>query len=346
MPATRLTRNGWIDKALQLSPRLLNTGRTRVRRLLGAFGRIRAWLSTPGLWKKRARAPREERFITGAYANHAGHRAYKLYIPSAYQNKPLPLVVMLHGCKQTPDDFALGTRMNVLAEENSCLVVYPAQPLSANISRCWNWFIPRHQRRGDGEPSLIAGITQKIMRDYAVDPRRIYVAGLSAGAAAAIILARTYSDIYAAVGVHSGPLPGSANNFASARLVMRHGKSPSVGAANLSADAAPSIVPTIVFHGDRDNKVHPRNGEHVLNRYSAGIALERKLRHGKIPNGHSFTQTLYLNASKSAVMEQWVIHGLGHAWSGGSPAGSYTDPQGPDAAREMLRFFLQHTHGS
>jgi poly(hydroxyalkanoate) depolymerase family esterase len=345
MPKTnRLTRKDQIEKAMALLLRVLRIGSTAVHHVLGRLGRIRARL--PTLWKKRRRAPLEERFITGSYANHAGHRAYKLYIPSGYRNKPLPLIVMLHGCKQSPDDFAAGTRMNVLAEENTCLVVYPAQPLAANVSRCWNWFIPRNQRRGDGEPSLIVGITRQIMRDYAVDPRRIYIAGLSAGAAAATILAKTYSDLYAAVGVHSGPFPGSANNLASARLVMRQGKFAPTSTANTSVGAALPIVPTIVFHGDQDSKVHPRNGEYVLSRSGVGMELEKKLRHGRVPNGRAYTHTLYLNASKRAVMEQWVIHGLGHAWSGGSPEGSYTDPHGPDAAREILRFFLQHTHGS
>jgi poly(hydroxyalkanoate) depolymerase family esterase len=341
--ASRLSRKSLIRKPLSLLLRALGIGSTAVNRLVGGIRRIQASLPTAGLKKTRP-ARLEERFITGSYANHAGRRAYKLFIPSGYRNKPRPLIVMLHGCKQSPEDFAAGTRMNVLAEENSCLVVYPAQPLSANVSRCWNWFIPRHQRRGDGEPSLIAGITRQVMRDYMVDRRRVYIAGLSAGAAAAAILARAYPDLYAAVGLHSGPAPGNAIKLASARPVMQRSQFAITDNANASVDTALSIIPTIVFHGDQDTKVHPRNSEDVLSRSGAGKELERRRRQGRMPSGHAFSQTLYLDASKCAVMEHWIIHGLGHAWSGGSPVGSYTDPQGPDAAREMLRFFLQHTH--
>jgi poly(hydroxyalkanoate) depolymerase family esterase len=234
--------------------------------------------------------------------------------------------------------------MNVLAEEYACLVVYPAQALSANVSKCWNWFISRHQRRGHGEASLIAGITRHVMDHYLVDRRRVYIAGLSAGAAAAAILAREYPDLYAAVGLHSGPAPVRATNFASAMLLMQQDRSPV--ADTVALDAKVSMIPTIVFHGDQDSKVHPRNSIDVLSKPGAGMAVQKAVRQDRIPNGHSYTQTTYLDASKCAVMEHWMIHGLGHAWSGGSPAGSYTDPQGPDAAREMMRFFLQHPQGS
>jgi poly(hydroxyalkanoate) depolymerase family esterase len=321
---------------------------TTLRRFLGRLGRMGASLGT-GLRKTADGVPPEGRFITGSYANHAGHRSYKLYIPSGYRGKATPLIVMLHGCTQSPDDFAAGTRMNVLAEENTCLVAYPAQPVSANASKCWNWFSPSHQRRDEGEPSLIAGITRQIMQEYAVDPKRIYIAGLSAGAAAASILAMTYPDLYAAVGVHSGLAPGTASDLASAHLAMQQGKvAASERPENVGVGVGRPIVPTIVFHGDQDTKVHPRNGDHVLGQAGAAtrIDLDKKLKHGRVPGGHAYTRTLYLDPSGSTVLEQWIIHGLGHAWSGGAAAGSYTDPRGPDAAREMLRFFLQHTHGT
>jgi len=143
-------------------------------------------------------------FSEYAYTGSAGSRRYKLFVPSVYRGQPLPLVVMLHGCTQTPDDFATGTRMNILAEERGCFVAYPAQSQKANISKCWNWFKPSDQDRDQGEPAIIAGLVRELLRTYRLDPERVYVAGLSAGGAMPVILGRTYPDMFAAVGVHSG----------------------------------------------------------------------------------------------------------------------------------------------
>jgi poly(hydroxyalkanoate) depolymerase family esterase len=287
--------------------------------------------------------PEGGQFIEATYSNTAGTRAYKVYIPSGYRGQPLPLVVMLHGCTQSPDDFAAGTRMNVLAEEHTCLVVYPAQSAEANAAKCWNWFRPSDQRRGQGEPSLIAGITRQVMRDYSVDRRRVYIAGLSAGAAAAAVVGTSYPDIYAAIGAHSGLACGAAHNIPSAFAAMRRGKvAPSAKFRDNSATFSNgSAVPTIVFHGDQDKTVHPRNGNDFVGQVSTS-KLQKKIYRGRVPGGHEYTRTLYADASGQAIFEHWDIHGAGHAWSGGSPAGSYTDPRGPDAAREMLRFFLEH----
>jgi poly(hydroxyalkanoate) depolymerase family esterase len=289
--------------------------------------------------------PEGGKFIEATYSNPAGSRAYKLYIPSRYQGQALPLVVMLHGCTQTPDDFAAGTRMNVIAEEQTCLVVYPAQPSDANPAKCWNWFRPTDQRRGQGEPSLVAGITRQVMRDYSVEPQRVYVGGLSAGAAAAVVMGATYPDLYAAIGVHSGLACGAANDLPSAFAAMRQGD---LAGASESDDISAGLgdgpaVPTIVFHGDRDTTVHPRNGNHVIARSMRTTNSQKKVHHGRIPGGHAYTRTIHTDASGRAMLEHWEIHGAGHAWSGGSTAGSYTDPRGPDAAREMLRFFLEHS---
>jgi poly(hydroxyalkanoate) depolymerase family esterase len=251
---------------------------------------------------------------------------------------------MLHGCKQSPDDFAAGTRMNTVAEETGCFVAYPAQDASANVSKCWNWFSPTDQRRDEGEPALIVGITRQIMRDYSVDPRRVCVAGLSAGAAAAAIMGMTYPDVYAAIGVHSGLACGAARDLPSAFAAMRKGDEGSRSA--LSGGGRQLPVPTIVFHGDQDRIVSPRNGDHVIAQAS-GIRsgdMARRVEHGRVPGGRSYIRTSFAAKSGEVTLEQWVIHGAGHAWSGGSPAGSYTDPKGPDAAREMLRFFLEHSH--
>jgi poly(hydroxyalkanoate) depolymerase family esterase len=309
--------------------------------LRALFERIRrrspAPVSTPDI------VPAGGKFIEATYSNPAGTRTYKLYIPSRYQGRALPLVVMLHGCTQSPDDFAAGTRMNLIAEEQTCLVVYPAQSVDANPAKCWNWFRPTDQRRGQGEPSLVAGITRQVMREYSVDPQRVYVGGLSAGAAAAAVMGATYPDLYAAIGVHSGLACGAANDLPSAFAAMRQGD---LADALRSGDISPALrdgeaVPTIVFHGDRDTTVHPRNGDRVIARSIRTMNSRKTVHRGQVPGGHAYTRTIHTDPTGRAIFEHWEIHGAAHAWSGGSSAGSYTDPRGPDATREMLRFFLE-----
>jgi poly(hydroxyalkanoate) depolymerase family esterase len=293
-----------------------------------------------------AGVPEGGRFLEKSYSNESGTRAYKLYVPSRYRGQPLPLIVMLHGCTQSPDDFAAGTRMNLRAEELNCFVAYHAQPASANPSKCWNWFRPGDQSRGRGEPSLIAGITRQVIGDYSVDEERVYAAGLSAGAAAAAILAVTYPDLYAAIGVHSGLACGSASDVASAFAAMRQSRRTTrCDAAGCSVRGVYSrTVPAIVFHGDQDSTVHPHNGDRVIAqlRELSTADLRMTVEHGRVPGGRAYTRTLHSDADGHVVFEQWLTHGAGHAWSGGSPAGSYTDPHGPDATAEMLRFFLEH----
>lgn len=295
--------------------------------------------------------PEGGQFVTKSYTNQAGTRAYKLYIPSGYRGQPLPLIVMLHGCTQTPDDFAAGTRMNALAEEHGCFVVYPAQASSANVSKCWKWFSATDQHRGQGEPSIIAGITRQVISTYSVDTQQVYIAGMSAGGAMAAIMGATYPELYAAVGVHSGLRHGSAGDLPSAFAAMQQGAAaPERHPGGVPGAASPrQVVPTIVFHGDGDTTVHPYNGDQVIGQWAstmteAGASPQTEVQRGRAPGGHAYTRTLYADARGQAILEQWLVHGAGHAWSGGSPSGSYTDPKGPDAAREMLRFFFEHPH--
>lgn len=287
------------------------------------------------------------RFISASCTNHAGTRAYKLYIPSGYKDEPLPLVIMLHGCTQNPTDFAAGTGMNTLAEENNCFVVYPAQGKGANGSQCWNWFQPGDQRRDQGEPSILADITREISRTYKVDTSRIYVAGLSAGGAMAAVMAATYPELVAAVGIHSGVPYGVAHDLPSAFNAMKRRKS-KAGVPKAQAKAPAPLgkpVPAIVFHGDHDATVHPANGDQALAQCvpAAGEKDARvETQNGTAPNGRAYTKTIVRDAQGSIVAEKWIVHGAGHAWSGGSSKGSYTDPAGPSASAEMLRFFLTH----
>jgi poly(hydroxyalkanoate) depolymerase family esterase len=282
--------------------------------------------------------PDGARFEQRSFCNAAGVRAYKLFVPSGYSGQALPLVVMLHGCTQSPDDFALGTRMNDLAEEQTFLVAYPEQSRSANAGKCWNWFNADDQRRDRGEPSLIAGITREIMQEFSVDPGRVYIAGLSAGGAAAAIMGSVYPDLYAAIGVHSGLPHGAARDMPSGFAAMRNGGSS-------QSRQKSGGVPAIVFHGDGDTTVHPSNGHGVISQSKAGADHALTVSSGVSQGGVKYTCTVHADESGRPMAEHWILHGTGHAWSGGSSAGSFTDPRGPDASREMMRFFGQHRNG-
>ena len=320
-------------------------------------------------------------FISGSFSHAALTRDYKLYLPPGHAGRPLPLVVMLHGCTQDPDDFARGTDMNERAREQGFFVLYPAQTQAANPSRCWNWFKHNHQRRGSGEAALLGAMARSVVLEHGLDARRVFIAGLSAGGAMAAIVADTHPEIFSAVGVHSGLARGAASNVMEALTAMRHGASGTThsgtgtthsgtgatlggtgtthsgtGTTLGDADVAPSPwsarmpVPTIVFHGDQDQTVHPRNAEHVVaavldSAHALGQAGDPgapapRVEHGVCAGGRSYTRAIHHAGNGAAVAEHWLIHGSGHAWSGGQTTGSYTDPAGPDATGEMLRFFF------
>jgi poly(hydroxyalkanoate) depolymerase family esterase len=279
-------------------------------------------------------------FVTRAFSNAAGSRTYKLYIPACAHARPLGLVVMLHGCKQNPDDFARGTGMNAVAERHGLLVAYPTQPPSANASACWNWFSPGNQRRDAGEPAMIAGITRQIMAAYALTRSQVFVAGLSAGGAMAAVMAETYPDLYAAVGIHSGLPYGVANDVVSAFAAMR-GEGGDANRGGRGRRAKP-LVRTIVFHGGADSVVHPSNGKRIVaaTRPEDGAGKGRRERISGGGQRRSATRTVIDDAMGDPIIEYWVVDGAGHAWSGGDSGGSYTDRHGPDASAEMVRFFL------
>jgi poly(hydroxyalkanoate) depolymerase family esterase len=300
----------------------------------------------PAWQSQNATTPPAGRFITASHSNRAGTRSYKLYVPAGADRRSFPLIVLLHGCTQNADDFAAGTRMNALAEANGFLVAYPQQSERANPSRCWNWFKAADQLRDGGEPSIIAGITREIAASHDVDDRRIYVAGMSAGAAMAVIMGSTYPDLYAAVGVHSGLAYGAASDLQSGLRAMKQGGGAAEGPGRVPPAAPGDPTPTIAFHGDKDRTVHRSNGEQVLRPWTARGARSAGDRRvlvtvhkDRAPGGHGYTRYAYRDADGRPLAEGWSVHGLGHAWSGGDASGTYTDPKGPDASAEMVRFF-------
>jgi poly(hydroxyalkanoate) depolymerase family esterase len=359
--ATRLTREGRIAEATALIQRTLGgvsaaaPVEARVRVVEETPPRVGASMKREGPASARYSGQHEQtvrpggvppsanpggRFIDEAFSNAAARRTYKLYVPRSYTGQAVPLVVMLHGCTQSSVDFATGTRMNTFAEGKAFLVAYPEQASSANNSKCWNWFQPTDQQGGKGEPSLIAGITRQIMNSYNVDVERVYVAGMSAGGAMAVIMAASYPDLYAAVGVHSGLAYQAAHDISTGFAAMRRGTAQ-------STRRLATAIPLIAFHGDLDTTVSPLNADHLLDQWlraheRGGSALAARVERGQAANGRAYTRSIYDDTGGRTFAEKWLIHQAGHAWSGGNPAGSFTDPQGPDASGELLRFFFEH----
>lgn len=298
------------------------------------------------------------RFEQRSYTNAAGTRNYWLYVPSGYRGQKVPLIVVLHGCAQTGLSIAVDTEFNTYAEQRTFLVAYPEQPSSANTGQCWNWFLPEHQSRGSGEPSLIAGIATSVAREFNVDRRRVHATGISAGGAMAVTLGVTYPDVFASIGVSAGLEYKAAQDLVSGVLALQTGgPDPNAqGALGYAAmGKAARMQPVIVFHGDLDQTVRPVNSDQVISQWAQtnDLADDRvnndsvsdtpaAIVEGTVPGGRSWTRYEYAPRAAGPLLEKWIVHGMTHKWSGGAEGQSFTDPTGPEATAEMLRFFAAH----
>jgi len=357
--ALNLTKAGRLAEATEVIQRTLGSSSKAGSppdidrpKLLNRMAKLPQWplatgqglqmpLPSPNLSQHQAVPPGslgEGALLDRTYANSSSAGRYLLYVPPDHPSHGAPVIVMLHGGTQAVVDYAAGTGMNKLADQHHFLVVYPEQAAQANPMRYWNWFRPQDQRAGSGEPAWIAGITEQVIRDYDADPDRIFIVGFSAGAAMATVMAATYPSLYAAAGVHSGLPYGAAHDVASAFALMR-------GATPPSQQGAVLRIPLIVFHGDHDEIVNVVNASHIRQQRlgvdgAPPAADGPTVTNGQMPNGHAYTQTTYLSESQ-VLLEEWIVRGAGHAWFGGTPGCSYTDPRGPDASAEMLRFFAE-----
>lgn len=282
------------------------------------------------------RAPAGARSLARTHRCAAGSRSYKLYLPASRLDHPDGLIVMLHGCNQTPDDFAIGTHMNALAEKHGLAVAYPEQSRQRNAAGCWNWFQPANQVRDTGEPAILAALTRKLMREFRLGRDSVFLAGLSSGGAMAAILADVYPDVFSAAGVHSGLARGAATGPMSALSAMQSG---ATGTAAFARPPPERPVRWIIFQGTEDGTVHPSNAAVILAAVVGEDTVPTRTRKGAV-GGRDYVRRDYAGPDGAISVETWMIENAGHAWSGGRAGGSYTDTKGPDASAQMVRFFL------
>jgi poly(hydroxyalkanoate) depolymerase family esterase len=325
------------------------------------------------------------------FRSGAGTRPYFVYTPPGYRpGTSVPLLVMLHGCSQTPRGCSIGTWWNDLADEHNMIVVYPGQtPAVAettmtgngtaptdhpaddcwhdgNRDNCWNWFLPQHQTRDAGEPALIAGITRAVIADrqrWTIDASRIYVAGMSAGGAMAVVLGATYPDLFCAVAAHSAVEYQAAANLLDAVKVLGQGGPDPIGQgqrAFVAMGDRARLIPVFVAHGSEDARVNLINGDQTVRqwletnrratagRFTADFSRPTSdVRFGEsVPGGHRYRVRRWTDITGTVVQEYWTVDGLGHAWSGGHWLGSFTDPRGPNISRAMYAFLARHRHSS
>jgi poly(hydroxyalkanoate) depolymerase family esterase len=285
-----------------------------------------------------------------------GERDYKLYVPAKLDDRASPLVVMLHGCTQSPETFAESTQMNSRAEESGFLVLYPAQELNDNPTRCWNWFVPKNQSRDSGEPAEIVGMIEALARQYSIDRKRIYAAGLSAGASMSAILAACYPDVFAAAAIHGGTMYKSATSLVEAQKVMITAKAPDperlAGEAWACGGEKRMTIPVMVWQGQGDNIVNRDNADHLARQFIAlndladdgerngSIKQVPRTESGRVDGGHAYTVTTY-TSGKSPLVQYYQVDKMGHAWSGGKDDLLFSDAKGPDASQLTWSFFKQ-----
>lgn len=305
-------------------------------------------------------------WVSGAVKNPSGSLDYKLWVASGYQKgKAVPLVLMLHGCMQKAEELAALSGMNDLADKNNFLVAYPEQTATANPLRCWNWFDPKHQSRDAGEPSLIAAVIQDVRAAHSIDAKRMFVVGISAGGAMAVVMVASYPEIFAGLGVIAGTEYKAGTTVQAGLAVMKQGGPDpneqgllAFEAIQKSLGGSKKLFPIIAFQGMKDPYVSPLNTYQLIAQWaqtndylddgkdndSVSVQSTKETK-GAVPNGYSFTKHSYYDGAKRLLMEKWLVDDLGHAWSGSPLANQFADPKGPNASAEMWRFFVETTKG-
>jgi poly(hydroxyalkanoate) depolymerase family esterase len=326
------------------------------RRAAGSTARaVRALKAAPAPRPRRPTGSRKPagRWLRASWTGMAGSRSYEVYLPAGHRRTSrVPLVLLLHGCDQSARDFAAATRFPSVADRHGFVLVVPSQSRAVQPGGCWRWYEPRHQARGMGEPALLAGITAAVLAEpsrWRIDPSRVYVAGLSAGAAMALTLGAGYPDVFAAVGVHAGPPYRAATSARGALAGMKGRAVPGALPANRP------MPPLIVVQGVADLVVDVRAGRQVVDQWlahdaargAAGgdpppVVRSRSTAH-RSADGRTYTVTRWYTARGRKRLEYWRIDRLGHAWSGGAPDLPYSDPRGPRAGTAMWRFFTAHS---